>query len=203
MISGNVILDPGFADNDRLIVSVGNNILIPMVWEAFPKRLLTPHREQGTIVGIGFRDGGREIITSGPGTKLIRWEAGTSKPVGSITIEAKLSPGAPPGLVVNQSSIGPDAVRALIYPIRGYQERTGVYDAVTGTELLAFPSNPKDSNTEYFTSAHMSRLVRLSAPSNPKATTAACEVWDVSTGKKTKEFVLTSVTESGDRLIAP
>ena len=78
-----------------------------------------------------------------------------------------------------------------------------MYDAVTGTELLAFPSNPKDSNTEYlhFGPHVPSRpLVRVS---NPKATTAACEVWDVSTGKKTKEFVLTSVTESGDRLIAP
>jgi WD40 repeat protein len=192
---------PSFIDNERLVVWV-ESPRYAVAWEVPSKKLLTPPHEQETIRGIGFPAGGKEVITSEYGKRLVRWDAATGKPVGSVTLQAKLPPNANPLFTPWAAVFAPNATRAFIDMTR-LDDAGGaaICDPLTGQELLTLPSAPKGHTIEYLASPDLSRVVRLSIPSDPKATTVACEVWDVAARKKIKELTLAVVTEFGDRLI--
>jgi WD40 repeat protein len=165
--------------------------------------LISPHHEQSPdIVGVGFSADGKHVITSAHGNRLVRWDSATGKPVGSTDVQIDL-PKNPNYYEPVGASLSLDATRA-VWPL-GVTGSIApqYYDATTGAKRFTLPLPPKSCGTECFTTSDMSRFVRVSVPVDPKATTASFEVWDLPNQKKLKEFTVTVVTESGERLLDP
>ena len=172
----------GFAANDR-VITWGGGTSMPFAYEAPSGKVLSKHGEHNSaIVGIGFSAGGKEVITSELGARLVRWDAVTGKPVGSITVQPKPTPNTPRDFVLSGVIISPDATRALSHVSGVLSAPAVVYDPATGAELSNLPAAPKDSTVEYRASADLSRVVVLPVPPDPKATTAAPEVLDAAAG---------------------
>jgi WD40 repeat protein len=194
----------GLLDNATAIVWKGDNSQYSFAWEAPSGKLLSPHREHDSpIVGIGFLAGGKEIITSGGGTRLVRWNVATGRPVGSTMLEVKTPSTIVPGAYFPGVSLSPDASRAMsgvgLYPT----SVPVVYDPATGAKSFALPPAPKGVATHALASADLNRVVRLFVDTDAKATKAECEVWDVGAREKIKDLTLPTVNDQGDRLILP
>jgi WD40 repeat protein len=196
----NIGLAPRFVDNERLVVW-GKTGHTTIAWEIPSGKLLTPQREHEYIAGIGFPAGGKEILTSGRGAKLVRWDVATGKPIGSVTLRPKGHSIDP----VDTPLISPDASRILagsIYP--AFRRPTllppAMFDPATGAELFSFPP-VKGPTPLYCPSPDLSRIVVLTMTNNPKAKTARCEVWDVDGRKEIREFSLPIFSPNEDQLI--
>jgi WD40 repeat protein len=199
--------DLAFADNERVVAwgALGATLV---AWECPSGAFLRPLGEHPAgVVGIGFADGGKQVVTAGPDGRVVRWDAATGRPTGTTALRpSRTTTGSQPPLALH---LAPDASRivATVTP-------AAVFDPATGTELFVLPrTSPAGVVLHTIPSADGARAVTISAPPDaqpgPKGTVA---VWDLVARKKLVEWELSlapntafnagaALSPSGERLV--
>ena len=197
----------GFEGADRVVAwgAVGGGTTL-VAWEAPTGKLLTPVGEHTAVINsIGFGKGGSEIVTAGLDGRIVRWDAVTGKPTGTVYLRRSRFPtqyaGSP------STIISPDATRAFttgIFP-------AAVYEMATGTELFGIPCEMANGNSNYqLPSADFSKVLSLSLYHGAKRV-PTFSVWDIVGQKKVREIEIpgavygvtpaTAVSPDGTRLV--
>ena len=184
-----------FADAGRVVAwgDMGGSF---GVWEAPSGKLLTPLSEnKSPVTSIGFRDGGREVVTFS-GSGVVRWDAATGKPLGPLMRTQAASEGAGP-FGLSHGYISPDGSRGLgLAPARLPNQpqgpaRLAAFDPATargGAEWLA-PWTFGNALTAVWT-ADATRAVLFEHAAIYQRPGAKCVVWDPAANKIVADTML-------------
>jgi WD40 repeat protein len=170
-----------FGTSDQVIAwgAVGHS---PVVWEASSGKLLTPLPEHtAAIRSIAFAAASKEILTAGQDGRVVRWDATTGKPLGSI----ELRPSRALGISGNRFpvNLSVDGQRALTLVVPHV-----VFDLATGQEDFVIPRGPVGASTTYsLPSPDAKYVVLITVPQEPRKT-VLCTVWDLVARKKLMQF---------------
>ncbi|HEX4607082.1 MAG TPA: hypothetical protein VH092_02670, partial [Urbifossiella sp.] len=167
----------GFAGPDR-VVAWGAAGSVGVAWDAPAGKLLTPLGEHHAAVhGIAFAADGKEVVTSAPDGRVVRWDPATGRPRGTVE--------------VRRNRLNPYPVRAAL--VLGPGGRAGlarfplaVFDTSTGAEEFALPPDRQNRGmTGVYPSPDATR-VAVAYSAAPFKTTAYA-VWDLANRRKLVE----------------
>jgi WD40 repeat protein len=196
-----------FVNNER-VVAWGAAGPMAAAWEAPSGKFLRPpgaHTHTTGVSSIGFAAGGKQIVTAGWDDHVVRWDAATGKPLGTM----EFHPSRPANVLRSHLalSLSPDAARVL-----ASSNAPAVFDPTTGEELFAVPRGPTNGfNISSRLSADGTRAIVVTSPfdtlRNPNGTAT---VWDLVERKKigavefpvaTGNYPVAALSPSGNRLI--
>jgi WD40 repeat protein len=172
----------GFAAADRVVAWGVAGSSAAAAWEAPSGKLLTPLGEHTSAVkSIAFGNGGKEVITSGLDSRVVRWDPTTGKRLGTLTVRPGRS--GPPSGARQQPilTLAPDGKRAF-----ANLNPAALFDLETGRELLAVPGGAGAGPAHHVPSADLTRVATLTFPDQKQST--LCVVWDTVTQRKVAEL---------------
>lgn len=191
-----------FAGNERIVAwgTLGQRVA---VWEAPSGKTLTPtFQHWGSIRSIAFASDGKEVVTSGLDGRIVRWDATTGKPLGSVRLHPARNQGG--GQRANVV-LSPDATQAISVP-----SPSAVFDLTTGNEQFALPRGPMFGfSTGTYPSNDLKKAIVISLPFDQKKN-GICSVWDLITRQKLIETDLSitsgfdptaAISPSGSRMV--
>jgi WD40 repeat protein len=200
IIPGGVV----FAGADR-VLAWGSVNACPVVWEVPSGKLLTPPLPEhtGAVRSVAFAAGGKEVVTAGHDGRVVRWDAATGKPLGSVALRPVATRAlAGRRLFVNLVPDGSRAVAAVA--------PAAVIDLATGAEEFTLPgpaaAGPLDAVT---LSAGGTHAAVVTSPLDQRKP-ATCAVWDLVGRRRLAEVevpraaglpLCAAVSPSGKRLV--
>ncbi len=166
--------------NDKAVAAaeVGQTVV---AWEFPSGKLRTPlGGHTRAVTGVGFRAGGKEVVTGAEDGRVVRWDATTGKQVGAVAVRPEVvvpfrRPVAPP------LRISPDAARGLC-------DGTGdnlvlAFDLTTGAQTFALPPRGWGGGGAV-PSPDFTKVAGFVFPNDGNNGRFRCSVWEAASGKK-------------------
>ena len=172
-----------FSGNDRIVV-FGRSDNASFVWEAPSGKLLSPLGGHfGSVTGIGFFAGGKEVLTCGSDSQLLRWNAVNGRLIGQLELGGCQS--------LSVRGLSNDATK--MFPSSG----SGRVSSITPpSELFAIPAIGETSGVLRPTEDGTKGVV-IHTTYNDKVKTLPVTAWDLVSARKLGEVQVPKVGYEG------
>ncbi|QJW99993.1 WD40 repeat domain-containing protein [Frigoriglobus tundricola] len=158
-----------FADNERVVAwdSLGNHTRI---WTAPNGKLFTSLAGHSmTVNGVQFAEGGKELVTLGTDSRVLRWDAATGRRLGATAVRLREP-------YFQLTHLAPGGARAMHYGL--------LYDVKAEEELFTVPVWYVSPSADYQLAAGFGR-----SPDRT-STSLCCELWDLETRRRRNRWEL-------------